>query len=148
MCIIMSMIIIIINQFKRPNTRVLHPVESSASSIATTPRTVEAKPCIGVLVTEAFFCVCFFFHWLLFSYCMNSLLSFFVFVLMVLMSRLGNGSLYADVALAGTTAICVLLESAVSIGWKDASEGSDSEIYTYNVSCHALGSLQHASCRL
>ena len=61
MCIIMSMMIIIINQFERPNTRVLHPVESSASSIATTPRTVEAKPCIGVLVTEAFFFFFFFF---------------------------------------------------------------------------------------
>ena len=73
---------------------------------------------------------CFFLRWLLFSYCINSLLSFFVFVLMVLMSCLGNGGLYADVALTGTTAICVLLESAVSIGWnwKDASEGSDSEI--------------------
>ena len=49
---------------------------------------------------------------------------------MVLMSCLGNGGLDADVALTGTTAICVLLESAVSIGWnwKDASEGSDSEI--------------------
>ena len=60
MCIIIiMMMIIIINQFKRPSTRVLHPVESSASSIATTPRTVEAKPCIGVLVTEA--CVFFVF---------------------------------------------------------------------------------------